>query len=322
MEKMYNEYLIPGVTKGDTEILQHKVFVDLVYYMGRCGKEGLRPLQKTWFSVKKDPEGTEYVEIEVNETTKKNQGGNLSAQATWIHDENNLMFAQPGNQRCPVKSFKRYCELLNPKIQDFFQRPSKDRKKYDAMAVGKETISRWMSVISERAKLSRRYTNHNLRKTTATGMKKGGIPETRIAHHLKHKDLQSLSHYLEKPTIEDKRENAAALFNYTVANASEKIPIKSANLPEATTPKPAEAPNNMPSVPAVEIIPNKENVTPENAIIPFEADATEDRINQAMVPTNSNQVVTNTQNNQLKQAPILFSGATFNNCTITLNVPK
>lgn len=84
------------------------------------------------------------------------------------------------------------------------------------MAVGIHQIEKYMSIISEKANLSRRYTNHELRKTTATGMMKGGISDCRIAHHLKQKDLQSLSIYLEKPTVKDKRENAAALYNYTV----------------------------------------------------------------------------------------------------------
>lgn len=319
LEKLYEEYLIPGMVAGDTEILQHKVFVDLVYYMARRGKEGLRQLQKNWFEIKTDDQGTEYVEIVVNETTKKNQGDNLSAQATWIHDENNLMFAQPGDIRCPVESFKQYNQLLNPKIQDFFQRPSKNRKSYDAMAIGKETLAGMMPVISQRANLSRRYTNHEIRKTTATGMKSGGIPEQRIAHMLKHKDMQSLSHYLAKPTIEEKRENATALYNYTRANTSKND--KAENSPQKAIEAPKEP--QLPPVPQVQIIPNKENVSPENAIVPFDANLQEVQSPEPNVPiSTSNQVVTNTQNNQLKQAPVLFSGATFNNCTINLNMPN
>lgn len=247
--------------------------------------------------------------------TKKNQGDNLSAQATWIHDENNLMFAQPGSIRCPIASFKKYVSLLNPKIQDFFQRPSKNQKSYDAMAVGKETIAAWMPLISQKADLSRRYTNHEIRKTTATGMFREGIPQQCIAHHLKHKDMESLSHYLEKPTIEDKRENAVALYNYTVSNPNDKVPVKS---PQKAIEAPKEA--EVSAMPLVQIVPNKENITPEKAIIPFDPNI--DAQPCTASTSTANQVVSNTQNNQVKQAPILFSGATFNNCTIHLNVPQ
>lgn len=71
LEKLYDQYLVPGLADCNTQILQYKVFVDLVYYMGRRAKEGLKALQKDWFAIKTDDQGTEYVEIIVNETTKK-----------------------------------------------------------------------------------------------------------------------------------------------------------------------------------------------------------------------------------------------------------
>lgn len=315
LEKLYEEYLIPGMD-NDTEILQYKVFVDLVYFMGRRAKEGLRQLQKSWFEIKEDDTGTEYVEITVRESTKKNQGDNLSTSATYVHDDNNLMFAQPDSPRCPVKSFKKYIALLSDKIGDFFQRPSYHKDKYDAMAVGKNHIGKWMSVLSERANLSRRYTNHELRKTTATGMKKGGVPIPDIAHHLKHKDLQTLSHYLEKPTIADKKRNAAALHNYTISDGNPQEPIDE--------PQPHNEPPESPQQNAPVMV-EKENVLPQNAIIPFQPNFDEGNNAQMApvlagpAPLQNNQVV---NNNQLKQAPALFAGATFSNCTINLNIPQ
>lgn len=105
--------------------------------MGRRGKEGLRKLQKDWFHIGTDETGTEYVEIIVKEKTKKNQGNNLSTRSTLLYDDNNIMFGQAGSPRCAVASFRKYMELLNPKISAFFQRPSKDRTKYDAQVIGK-----------------------------------------------------------------------------------------------------------------------------------------------------------------------------------------
>ena len=52
VEKLYDKYLIPGLAKADTEILQHKVFFDLLYYTGHHGKEGLRKLKKDSFEIK------------------------------------------------------------------------------------------------------------------------------------------------------------------------------------------------------------------------------------------------------------------------------
>ena len=44
LEKLFNVYFLPGLHKGDTEVLLHKTFFDIIYYTGRHGKEGLRNL--------------------------------------------------------------------------------------------------------------------------------------------------------------------------------------------------------------------------------------------------------------------------------------
>lgn len=138
-------------------------------------------------------------------------------------------------------------------------------------------------------------------------------------------------HYLDQPTIEDKENNAKMLFDYMHTNNQ-----------EATPPPPLQAVQNdqnqlalpEPNANAVPlIIPNNENVLPQNALIPF---APQFDNNQAIIPAvqvpqaplaptpqmqpthNSNQVVTN----QLRQAPVMFQGATFSNCTINMNVPQ
>ena len=35
IEKLYDTYFMPGLANGDTEILQHKVFFDLLYFTRR-----------------------------------------------------------------------------------------------------------------------------------------------------------------------------------------------------------------------------------------------------------------------------------------------
>ena len=57
VEKLYEEYFIPGLAKKDTQILQHKVFFELLYYCGRCGKEGLRDLKQSSFELCTSPDG-------------------------------------------------------------------------------------------------------------------------------------------------------------------------------------------------------------------------------------------------------------------------
>ena len=74
IEKLYSGYFLPGLAKGDTQVLQYKVFFDLIYHTSKHGKEGPRQLRKDSFDIKTGPDGKHYVEINFNETTKKNQG--------------------------------------------------------------------------------------------------------------------------------------------------------------------------------------------------------------------------------------------------------
>lgn len=322
LDKLYNEYFIPGLAAMNTEVLQHKVFFDMVYYLGRRGKEGLRELQKDWFESKFTEDGIEYIQIKVNEVTKKNQGDRTSTRMNDVHNDNNIMLAMPTSDRCPVNSFHHYMKLLNPKINDFFQRPNIRKKKYDASPIGLHTLGDMMAEISKLAQLSTRYTNHQIRKTTGTAMGKSGQSAPKIAHHLKQKNIQSVMHYIEGPTLEDKQENAQLLHNYTHKDAP--LPVQKENVQP-----PPLLPTNAPPPPqaALAIAPTAVqpagNIQPKDAIIPFEPNFNENpNDNNNPLPLlstqNNNQVV----NNQMRQAPIMFQGATFHNCTIQMNVPQ
>lgn len=237
-----------------------------------------------------------------------------------VHNDEKVIFAQPESDRCPVNSFKHYLQLLNDKIPWFFQCPNIAKKSFDAMVVGKHPLGNMMATISERAKLSRRYTNHNIRRTSGNVMKKHGAPAQKIAHQLQQKNIQSMTHYLDLPTLEEKQENQQMLFKYTHG----KVPPPAA---QGGPPPPPAINAPIPQLAIEPIMPNKDNVPPEKALVPFEPNMDEKEIAQPPVappvaaPTigqSNNQVVTN----QLRQAPVMFQGATFQNCTIHLNVPQ
>ena len=73
LAKLFKDYFIPGLERGDTEVLMHKVFFDICYYTGRHGKEGLKALTKHSFELKEPADWREFIEIEINfnETTNK-----------------------------------------------------------------------------------------------------------------------------------------------------------------------------------------------------------------------------------------------------------
>ena len=75
-----------------------------------------------------------------------------------------------------------------------------------------------MKEISIEANLSRTYTDHQIHKTRVTGMKRRGFTLEQIASVTKHKDLDSLKHYVDAPTLSEKQSYNEGLFNYGNTN--------------------------------------------------------------------------------------------------------
>ena len=75
-------------------------------------------------------------------------------------------------------------------------------------------LSEMMKIISKDAHLSKIYTNHCIRKTTVTALKRQGFDLNEIQNVTKHKNLELLKHYLDSPTHEDKEKYVNALHNY------------------------------------------------------------------------------------------------------------
>ena len=290
LQKLFDEYFIPGLANGNTEILLHKVFFDIMFYTGRRGKEGLRNLQKDSFEIKKSADGREYLEITFNEVTKKNQGDQTSSTADTLHNNHAIITEMEGSLRCPVNSYKHYIENLHPECDAFFQYPNDKKNGFERRPIGKNSLAGLMSTISKQAKLSKRYTNHCIRKTTATGMKKQGFDLREIANVTKHKNIQSLENYIAGPTHAEKENYSEALFNYTHNDKPQKR--KSAEKDEEVHQKKSKNQQEM--------APFKPNSDDMNCI-------------------NSTQ---NLVQNQVRQTANMFQSAQFNNCTITFQMPK
>ena len=149
LEKLFDEYSLPGVRSSNTEVLLHKTFFDIIYYTGHRGKEGLRNLKKSSFEIKIGPDGNEYIEMTYNEKTKCNQGDATSSSGNSLYNDRNIISAQ-GGELCPVTTYKKYISLLNPQIQAFFQYPTEDKTGFTAKVVGKNTLGTMMAEITKR----------------------------------------------------------------------------------------------------------------------------------------------------------------------------
>ena len=89
--------------------LQHKVYFDIAFFLGKRGQEGLRQLKQDSFALKINKDDEEYLELTYNESTKKSPGDDNNEMT-----EQPILLSQPGNPRCPVASFKSYLSKLTP----------------------------------------------------------------------------------------------------------------------------------------------------------------------------------------------------------------
>ena len=169
--------------------LQHKVWFDILYYMGRLGQEGMHKFTKEAFAVKKNAEGRKYVYQTFNDVTKKSQGDDTSVSRSTKIDMDHIMFELPGDKKsCPITSFEFYLTKLNADYDYLWQHPNlfckypqKDRW-YDKQKIGEKSMHKWMKELSIAACLSEKYTNHCVRKTCTTALAKSGFTPHEIAN--------------------------------------------------------------------------------------------------------------------------------------------
>ena len=126
---------------------------------------------------------------------------------------------------CPVASFEKCLEHLNPKNEFLFQRPKKEVSSdaivwYDKMVVGERSLGDMMKRISKEANLSRIYRNHSIRATAVTILDKSGFEARHIMTVSWHRN-ESPTRAYSKTDQTAKRRMSETL---TVAGSSNSAP--------------------------------------------------------------------------------------------------
>ena len=108
-----------------------------------------------------------------------------------------------------MRSFVKYIRRLNPGCPFLFQQSRKEPKEniyYSNFVIGHNRLGSMMSVISEAASLSQRYTNHSLRATKVHILEDSTqIPSRHIMSVTEHKSESSLKTYSGKTTENTKK---------------------------------------------------------------------------------------------------------------------
>ncbi|VDI16195.1 Hypothetical predicted protein [Mytilus galloprovincialis] len=89
--------------------------------------------------------------------------------------------------------------------------------------MGKNSLAVMMTEISEKAKLSRRYTNHSIRATSITAMDEAGIEARHIMRASGHRSEASICSYSKRLSENKQREMSDSLNSILQTNQSDNI---------------------------------------------------------------------------------------------------
>ncbi|XP_062575925.1 uncharacterized protein LOC134237796 [Saccostrea cucullata] len=160
-------------------------------HFGRRGRENLRDLQISDFSCSTDADGWKYVYLNKDELTKSHQNDPNSTDGR--------MYEIKDDPRCPVQSFLDYISMLAPRSTTLFSRARKTKNKsgyyFDKAPMGHNKLGTMMALLSEKAGLSLKYSNHSLRATSVHILESAQVPTRHIMTVTVHKAESSLKTY-------------------------------------------------------------------------------------------------------------------------------
>ena len=103
------------------------------------------------------------------------------------------------DEKCPIATFLRYKRMLPPGCNHLFPKPLKSPTAagcyFSKQSIGHNKLGSMMSTLSEKAQLSRKYTNHCLRATPVHLLDSANIPSRHIMTVTGHKAESSLKTY-------------------------------------------------------------------------------------------------------------------------------
>ena len=213
--------------------LQDEIFFNIIYYNGFRGREWIRSLTKSSIQIKENENGgVRYVDL-IKPVHEKNVrvGNENSIRQT-------LMAETPESpSSCPVIAMELYInklpsETLFPKAKANF---SLSQWYCTNSSLGKNTLQDMMKNICKRANLEREYTNHCVRPTVVTSLRRQGFTEEQCMRVTGQKSKETLRRYdkrrlSEKVTFEEKRIISNALSkSFTTESGSNPISITSSS---------------------------------------------------------------------------------------------
>ena len=176
---------------GDTYKLQSYLWCCFARHFGLRGGEVLAKITRNDLQFCSDEDGSEIVKLKTDFLTKNTPGGLRPREFTTCGQI---------QEKKQVESVKKLLSLLHPSQTRLFQRVLLDCRPKDVpwfanAPLGKNTLADMMPLLSVRAKLSMRYTNHCVRATVVTDLKDAGFSNHEVCAVTGHKNEMSVQSY-------------------------------------------------------------------------------------------------------------------------------
>ena len=303
--------LYDSIDINDNAGLQKKVWMDIMLYLIRRGRENLRQITSilsplTLAHLVKNI----FSKLTVNWTRTIP----LMTAATILLVKDELQ----GNPKCPVKNFEDYVSHLhttedslwldrfNPELQIWYYRAP----------LGEKPLGNMMAKMSLKYGLENRYTNHSVRVTSLQVLDDNNVKDRHITRVSGHKSLDSIRNYARRLTASKKRS-----ISNVISSTISKPPISNHQI------------NKPPTFQMVDE--NLFETSPPSSSLASRQVNNNNNINMAMVrsidnnddamfmniPNNlltSSQSTTNRISPPLSIPPPVFNNC--NNCTINFNI--
>lgn len=184
-------YFADVLETQDTYKLQSFCWFNIARHFALRGGEVFARIKRTDFDFRVDEEKKEYVVLKTDFLTKNSPGGISSREfksCGMLKDE------------VQVQALRRLLARLHPNQERMFQRVLPGVRSVNGpwfmnAPLGHNALSDMMPLLSVRARLSNRYTNHCVRASVVTDLKDAGYSNHEVCAVTGHKNEASVQHY-------------------------------------------------------------------------------------------------------------------------------
>ena len=340
LQKLYNSKAMDPES-GPRE-LQTKVMFDIRYYFCHRGGENIKDMIIGTFELKYDPHtGISYVQKTIDELTKNHREKDTELITGFMPQIKNADGSVA--KLCPMRSYENYINSLDKDVDYLWQRPKPKIPKnkcdpwFVKKKVGHNTHEKFMAKLSEKACLSQHYTNHCIRVTGITNLRKANFTSKQIMAVSGHKSVESLAIY--EKVHEDEKLMMGLCLTYSLLNPTQnaiqekkqQVPIENSKalVPVETAiapyqpPSPSKEQEDTPNFDLMQLINDMIDEVPDDELV-----LAATQCEKAMIPhyetENKNELTTS---NLIANTSVMKRNAplsTFLNCKIgsigTLNI--